>query len=405
NIPEFTSNLVEVCEGWNALQFAMEINNTEAIKCLLKKSKSAYRDISIKNSKGFNVLGQMIYDNQIETLEWILEHIPEFEYGIVKKAPASKYIPIKNNKGFNFLGQIIFNNHLEILKWVLDNIPELKNEIVEVCDGWNAFQFAMNLNNFEAAKHLLEKTFVYRSITIKDIFGFNILCHVIQFNNLEMLQWILDNIPEFINNTTVVSGEWNALQFAMDINNPDADNTTIKNSSGLNILGYVIYNNELDLLEWILDNIPKFITEIIEVCENQNALEFAMNINNPVVIKYLLKKAQVYQDAKIKNNLEQNVLGHVIYHNQVELLEWILINISEFKNSVVEVCKNYNALQFAMHQLNIAAIKCILYNSYNYRDTSIRYKELNILGYIIYHNLLEALQWILENIPEFRDEI
>ncbi|CAG8760154.1 9057_t:CDS:1, partial [Dentiscutata erythropus] len=438
-IPEFTSNIIDVCEGWNALQFAMEINNIDAIKCLLEKNASVYRDISIKNSKGFNVLGQMICDSQVEALEWILENITEFEDGIInifenqyaleyaiinkkweemkyilKKAPANKYIPIKNDKGFNFLGQIIFNNHLEILKWILDNIPEFKNNVVEVCDEWNALQFAMNLNHFEAVKCLLEKTSVYRSITIKDIFGLNVICHFIQFNNLEMLQWILNNVPEFTNNTTE---KWNSLQFSMDINNPEAvqcllekvplykDNIIIKDSGGLNILGYAIYNNQLNLLEWILDYIPKFKNEIIKVHEDRNALEAAMDVNNPLVIKCLLEKAHVYQDKNIKNSSERNILGHVIYHNQLELLEWMLKNTPKFGNNIVNVWKNYNALQFAMCQFNTEAIECLLYNTQEYRDVSIRYEGRNVLGHTIYHNQLEALQRILENIPEFKNNI
>ncbi|CAG8456194.1 11351_t:CDS:2 [Scutellospora calospora] len=423
SIPEFSNNIIEVCEGYNALQFAMDTNNIEAIKFLLEKT-TAYRDISIKNNKGFN----------------ILENIPEYEYGIIKifknqyaleytiinnrweemkcilkKAPTDKYISIKNDEGFNFLGQIIFNNHLKILQWILENIPEFKNELVEVCDGWNALQFSMNLNNLEAARCLLEKTSVYKSIAIKDVFGLNILCHAIQFNNLEMLQWVLDNIFEYIDSEEEVCY---ALQFAMDINNFGAikyllekvplykDNTMIKNSNGLNILGHIICTNQLDLLEWTLDNIPKFKNEIVKVCDDRNALEVAMDINcNPVIIKCLLEKAPVYRDIKIKNVFKQNILGHIIYYNQLELLEWILKNIPNIGKSSVKVYKNYNALQFAIRQLNMEAIKCLLNLSSEYRDVSIIYKEFNVLGHIIYRNQLEVLEWILKNISEFKNEI
>jgi len=259
---------------------------------------------------------------------------------------------IKDNSGIYLLEYLIIFNKIDIIKLLLDKKINID---ITIENNKSILYIVLKFSYIDILKLFIDYN---KNSVCKNIFeivddNFDIpLFYAIQFNNIESINLIIDNMTSFLFKNKF--GE-NALFLAVKTKNLDIfkiiftklsfNMLNIKNNNGENIFHIIIQNKSYDIFKFIFDNFDK--TKLLCL------LNIPDSVNNLSVFHYIF----IYFDLDFLNLFDQldiikelnlnsqdnsgNSFLHYFINNIINIQN---INTNQNKNilSIIHIIKKYN---------------------------------------------------------------
>ena len=190
------------------------------------------------------------------------------------------------------------------------------------------------------ALHFLGENKVYQELDTKDSqHATNSFQWACANKNLEIVRWLAEANPAFLNPALRNARNYNALDLAITLGtyeiarwlvwrNPKFLDPKVKNDRGFNVFDMSILNGNLIAAEWLEKQNPDFTSDMffnpnIRNKIGENIFDVAVANGKLESAKWIAKKKPIFLNPNIRNSKGQNALDIAVFNKKLEMVKWL----------------------------------------------------------------------------------